>query len=302
MLHVHAAALALLTLAALIPGTELYRETPGTGVSEPPSQSDDPKVTRATLRLVLASESVEPGSVVDLGVSFAIDPGWHLYWEGRNQTGEAPKVRLDLPRGITAGATLWPVPTRHIAPGGILDHIYDRDVTLVIPLTIAEEVELGQSFTIRAECSWMVCADVCVLESGAAEATIRSQARGAGRPPGPGSNKGFLVRAREHLPVPFGPEVGSARVVSPGGEGQTRPNPRAEIVVAGASILEFYPGVDCAELADFVKDTRSESDRLDIGLVLSQQSANKELRGVLGVWRRPEGKPAYYLLNTGPAR
>ena len=48
-----------------------------------------------------------------------MQPGWHVYWNGRNDTGTPVRITLTVPEGFAAGDVLWPAPVRHVAAGEI---------------------------------------------------------------------------------------------------------------------------------------------------------------------------------------
>jgi hypothetical protein len=84
----------------------------------------------ATPEIILEDDAIAPGGTTWIGVRFKIENGWHLYWNGRNDSGSPPSFAGELPAGYTLGEWLWPAPKRHIAPGDILDHIYEDSVLL----------------------------------------------------------------------------------------------------------------------------------------------------------------------------
>ena len=70
----------------------------------------------AEARLITADTHFIPGRTQDVGISFDIAEGWHLYGNGASDTGYAPQIRLELPPGFTAGEILWPAPHRKTWP------------------------------------------------------------------------------------------------------------------------------------------------------------------------------------------
>src|SRR5437867_11935695 len=63
-------------------------------------------------RAGLISESTRliPGETQWLALDFEIDDGWHLYWEGTNDSGFPPKLNATAPSGYRIGEMLWPAP------------------------------------------------------------------------------------------------------------------------------------------------------------------------------------------------
>ena len=122
----------------------------------------DANERQAQPTLIAEHSSIAPGSTVRIAVDFAINPGWHLYWPGRNDTGFEPQVEWELPEGWTIGDLHWPAPIRYVSPGDILDHIYEDRLTLIADLTAPADAT--DAVDIAAELSWLVCKDVCIPE------------------------------------------------------------------------------------------------------------------------------------------
>jgi thiol:disulfide interchange protein DsbD len=86
---------------------------------------------------------------------------WHLYWNGHNDSGEAPTLDFSGsdPR-LTFGAATWPVPRRHVAEGDIVDHIYEGDCVMLVPLTVEKGVAGDVVIKVRSEI--LVCREECL--------------------------------------------------------------------------------------------------------------------------------------------
>src|SRR5262245_51700008 len=85
----------------------------------------------AKARLVSEFDALVPGKTAWLGVSFDLDPEWHLYWCGQSDSGAPIHVEFTLPAGYKGGDLVWPAPKRHLSPGDLLDHVYEKRVTLL---------------------------------------------------------------------------------------------------------------------------------------------------------------------------
>ena len=57
----------------------------------------------AFTRLIAETTMLSPGETCTLGVAFDIEPGWHLFWNGTNDTGYPISVSLDLPPRLPRG-------------------------------------------------------------------------------------------------------------------------------------------------------------------------------------------------------
>lgn len=198
-------------------------------------------------------ESASVGEGVLLGVLFQIEPGWHLYWNGRNDSGFAPRLRLRLPSGWTAGAWQWPGPERLEQPGGLVDHVYSGSVLLWTRVQVPDSARPRESVTIPVAGEWLACRGECVAEDAQAEVRLDI---GASRP-----SKRWAPVFRtwqSRLPQPWPSD--------PGWVLQRLPE-AVQFRVPGATSLEFYPAQDCAELVDLRHDGVGQGDRLRVRLV-----------------------------------
>ena len=75
-------------------------------------------------------------------------------------------------------------------------------------------------------------------------------------------------------------------------------NGAAVVVVPGAARLVFFPGTDCARLANPIRDAAVDGDRLRLVLA-PEAGSSPRVTGVLEV-RRPGAGPAFYTLSLPP--
>ncbi|MBU1675954.1 hypothetical protein KKA85_09260, partial [bacterium] len=121
-----------------------------------PVPSDDRPVVVSLLREP-ADTSVE--RTLTVAWRFRIADGWHLYWDGLNDSGAPPSIELDLPDGWSAGTLRWPAPQRLVSPGGILDHVYFGELILLQDLYPAGDDDAG----FGARIAWLACREACVV-------------------------------------------------------------------------------------------------------------------------------------------
>jgi thiol:disulfide interchange protein DsbD len=250
--------------------------------------------------LIADRPAAAPGESLLVGVSFDIQPGWHLYWNGTNDTGYPIQVRPELPAGWSAGRLLWPAPERHVSPGNILDHVYTGRVTLLLPLR-AGPAE-ADSVILKARLEWLACREVCLPGSAEVALTlpVRAGAQASlhgGEPPRAGNPapadpdaRARFEETRERLPLPLSASLTPVEA--------RREDGAVVIVVPGAERLVFFPGVDCARLADPIRDAAADGDRLRL-VPAPEAGASPAVNGVLEV-RRPGAGPAFYTLSLPP--
>lgn len=116
---------------------------------------------------------ISPAETTTLAIHFVIDPEWHMYWNGYAEDGMEPTWELQLPVGLeVAGDVVWPIPHRHEQSEFVVEHIYEKQLTLLVPIRVADDAKPGD-YTIGIKAKWLVCSDRCVPESGEDSITLR---------------------------------------------------------------------------------------------------------------------------------
>jgi DsbC/DsbD-like thiol-disulfide interchange protein len=178
--------------------------------------------------------------------TFDLADRWHLYGPHRNDTGQPPAVRLDLPEGWRAGPLEgWPVPGRHVVADMILDHIYEQQLRLRQtvhhpPGAIPHEV--------AARLRWLVCADLCVPGDTLLALDL----------PGPVST-GAATRLAIHRRSTPGPLPTAAVTTHATADGVV-------ITAPGAQRLEFVPDARGPAMVDAIADAARDGDELHLRL------------------------------------
>jgi thiol:disulfide interchange protein DsbD len=183
-----------------------------------------------------------PGGRITLVWRLKIAPGWHLYWPGRNDSGFAPRIDLELPAGWLAGGLQWPAPERHVTEGEILDHVYYDELVLLQVVSISAAAPALGGVALQGQVEWLACKDSCVPGKATVPVTIAmSSARGQ-------APSAVYEAARERLPQPL-PEG----LLATGWDG-------AAFRVSGepGSVLTFMPSGDCGELVNLLRDGQGE--------------------------------------------
>ncbi len=253
------------------------------------------------VRAALVSErtALAAGETALLGVRFEIDPGWHLYAAARNDTGYPIRVEPRFPAGYLPGELAWPAPHRHISAGDLLDHVYEGQVLLLLPVSVPADAVPGTQVTLGAQLQWLVCKDVCV--AGAADVTLSLPV--ATRPESgadvgdPGSDQALFDATRARLPVPPSLPLTTDLNLDV-----------LTISVPGAASLEFVPAEDCVELPRLVTEGAVDGELLTLSLP-PQREANARLTGsvvlhlpVTGDGTQHESRIFRLEIATPPAR
>jgi len=226
----------------------------------------------AKVSLFSEKRTATRGSNILVGVRFDLEPGWHLYWNGQNDTGYPPHVMLDLPEGFRAGEILWPVPKRLVSPGNILDHVYEGHVTLLLPITIPAEANPGR-YQLKGEASWLACHEACVPGKQALQLSFNV----AGDVLTAQLNKD-VEDARTLLPLTW-EEAARVQHIESSWQDST-----LIIKRPGASRMFFFPDTASVPLTDLIHAGDVEGDQIK----LHPQATAGQISGILGIETPPD--------------
>lgn len=255
--------------------------------AEPLAAAQPASVLKAQPSLITEANELIPGKVTWLGVHFKIQKNWHIYWDGRNDSGFPVEVSISASPGYKVGQLKWPAPKRHIAEGEILDHIYEDSVTLAFPVEVPASAAGSAEFS--AKLSWLVCHESCVAEEAEVRLTLPVSTTGSIEPtPAPGSpaavSKPLFAEARAKWPKPL-PEAGAPDSPKLAWQGT-----KVSITVDGAHELLFYPFADCSDIDHLIKAGAARGNSLNLKL-RAEKGVSPVLHGVLEVRRsaKPDG-------------
>ena len=126
------------------------------------AQSSSAQLHHARAELVSRAETIAPGSSVQLGIHFVLDPGWHIYWINPGDSGQPPRFQWQLPAGFSAGEIQWPHPERMQRVKELADFGYHNEVLFPVTLHIAATLANRIPQEINVEAKWLVCREVCI--------------------------------------------------------------------------------------------------------------------------------------------
>lgn len=132
-----------------------------------PSQAQPVDGGHARVELISERALAVPGETVWFGLSFEIDPNWHIYWVNPGDAGIPPEITWRDTSGVaegSIGAFKWPLPELlPVVPGQIMDYGYSDQVVLPFPVDIPENADGPILFEGVAD--YLICEDVCIPES-----------------------------------------------------------------------------------------------------------------------------------------
>lgn len=231
----------------------------------------------ATAELVSERGVLVAGNIAYLGVRFEIAPQWHIYWDGQNDSGMLPLIRLDVPDGFEVLPVQWPTPRRYSVGGGLLDFVLEGEVLAIVPIRVPAGAA-GTTARITGRAEWLVCHEACVPGDAdlSIEMPVVAEGSSDGRQASPG-HLGLFERVRKQIPVPL-PERGEELGIDVRWDGRT-----LVVLSTDASRLEFFPHSTCGDLPDRTSSCVGTDGTLRLELV-----SGEAIRGVLRIWR-PEG-------------
>jgi thiol:disulfide interchange protein len=151
------------------------------------------------VQLIALSPALPINQLINAGLYFKLEPGWHVYWQNAGDSGEPPHITWTLPAGIDAGPMQFPTPQR-LPLGPLMDFGYENEVLFPFTLTAGPQAKPGPA-TLRAHVSWLVCRAVCIPGKADLEITrtVGSATGGALLEP----DAGIFQRLGDNLPKPL---------------------------------------------------------------------------------------------------
>jgi thiol:disulfide interchange protein/DsbC/DsbD-like thiol-disulfide interchange protein len=116
----------------------------------------------------LVAETVTPaaGSTITVAIRFQPKPTWHGYWQNPGDAGFGGKFEWTLPKGVSAGAPAYPVPTRLII-ADLMNHVFEEEHALLVPVTIPAGLAKGTRLPLKLRGDWLGCTnEICVPQGG----------------------------------------------------------------------------------------------------------------------------------------
>lgn len=240
-----------------------------------PSQPEGP--AHVVAKLVKEMTVAEPGKTAWLGVHLKIDKEWHIYWDGRNDTGMPPEFKVTLPDGWTMGKARWCTPERHASEGDIVDYIYENGTLVMLPLEVPKNVAVGEVVEVKIDASWLVCSNVCLPEKQELTAQVRVGTPGAAKPVA--TQVENFAKARAHWPKPLA-EAGDALTVKIEGT-------RLKVNAKDADRVVFMPASSGIPLANAFAEGEAKGAELVAELGEPDGSAHNVV-GIVQLWKGKE--------------
>ena len=245
--------------------------------------------------LVASAETVAPGGTTLVGLRFEIVDGWHVYWKGYNDTGFPISPTWELPEGWTAGELLWPAPHRYIAPGEILDYVYEDEVMLFLPIQAPADASPGDTLELEIAADWLVCREACIPEDGSATITltVATDAPKLDRDFAAGSWSSLpkpMAHAATRLPRP----IKDALDIEPPAWDEGRLVIKAKET---ADWLAFYPADTSMNIVNPIKTGKTKAGVLRLQADTGSPAETARLTGIVEVYRGEDKAASLYWID-----
>src|SRR5690606_14904674 len=110
-------------------------------------------------------DAVQPGERFQVALVQKIAPGWHTYWRNPGDSGEATRLDWTLPAGASAGDIQWPAPTAlRVEP--LVNFGFEGTVLLPVEIAVPADAKPGDTLSLQANGTWLVCEKICIPEEG----------------------------------------------------------------------------------------------------------------------------------------
>jgi DsbC/DsbD-like thiol-disulfide interchange protein len=162
------------------------------------TQAAGTPIPHGTLELVAENQWIAPGHKLYLGLHFQLEKGWHIYWVNPGDSGEPPRVKWQLPAGLTVGKMEWPTPRRLGTPS-IVDFGYEDEIMLIAAIHAEGSLTSQSPAQLGAEVKVLVCREICIPGTAQLSLTLPIKSQ----PPAPDARTSNLfIAARNSLPRP----------------------------------------------------------------------------------------------------
>lgn len=166
----------------------------GPGFAQSGALPDEkPKVVAS---FIPEAKGVAPGGTVTVALKEVIRKNWHTYWINPGDSGAPTEIKWRLPPGWEANPIQWPYPKR-LPVGPLMNFGYEDEVSLLVDMKAPADAVPGETVTLEADVTWLVCSDVCIPEETKLSLPLTIA---AAAPPPDGETSALFAEARGKLP------------------------------------------------------------------------------------------------------
>jgi DsbC/DsbD-like thiol-disulfide interchange protein len=155
-------------------------------------------IPHGTVELISENSWISAGHSVNLGLRFQLEQGWHIYWVNPGDSGEPPRVKWQMPAGLTVGTMEWPAPHR-LGSKSVTDFGYQDAVTLIVPIRAEKNFAARSMTKLGADVRVLVCREMCLPGKAQVSLTLPVKAQA---PATDAQNEDSFAATRKLLPKP----------------------------------------------------------------------------------------------------
>ena len=194
------------------------------------------KTEHVSAELVAERSAVQPGQSVQIGLRLQHVPHWHTYWRNPGDSGLPTTLRWTLPEGSQIGEIEWPAPKR-LPVGPLVNYGYEGELLLPLRYTAPPSARPGETLTLRAQATWLVCKDICIPEN--ATLQLRVPVVAASATPGSTAHALLFERSAADKAVPL--QGWSVQMQRAGRDLLLTMETKSSALPGGASPIHVFP-------------------------------------------------------------
>ncbi len=232
----------------------------------------------ARTTLYAEAMGVAPGGTVRLALHQTLEKGWHVYWKNPGDSGLPLETLWTLPDGAGVSAVDYPTPER-IEIGPLVNYGHEGEPVFLATLTAPANTPPGSAIDIALEATWLICAEICVPETGLFSLSIPVVAD-----PAPDAVSAAIFSAADAAAPPpaaavFRIDAGVLAI-------------EAEGLAEGATGAYFFPEADNIVAPSAAQRFERRGDSVRLTASTSSAEADAPLKGVILV-ETPAGARGY---------
>ncbi|MFT5422666.1 MAG: DsbC/DsbD-like thiol-disulfide interchange protein [Phycisphaerales bacterium] len=252
----------------------------------------------SSARLIASKTALVAGTTNSLEVVFGVDQGWHLYWDGQNDTGFPPDLAIEWPEGWELRETYLPIPKRHVAAGDLLDHVLEGNPVFWLSVYIPDDAA-GADVSLTGKASWLVCDEACMLDDESLSLTVPVVPHGTKVEWNPetaiGPTRWDSFPEPSKLAIPTW--IDAAWI---GDEVKLRVTGQDHDVWEPGTVLEYYPTAGSARVENLLAGGRSETGDMTLRIGDGEAEGTPALRGLIALIRPNGDRTAMWITMDRP--
>jgi thiol:disulfide interchange protein len=167
-------------------------------VSSVAQASNSADLPHVHVQLMTGESGVLAPGLVDAGLYFKLESGWHVYWKNPGDAGQPPKIVWTLPNGVSAAPFKFPAPKR-LPLGPLMDFGYEGEVLFPLLVNVNSSFKPGSTAHLSAKVNWLVCRETCIPE----KTNLDLDVPVVGAPPAANASTPLFQRFMALLPKPM---------------------------------------------------------------------------------------------------